>query len=252
MNSRVQVGAELKDLLAYFPGRGRLPLVWLLILPIVAAEVTRFLFGRVVRVAGTDQIPFYLSPVVEQSVLWLWLPAAFVCLLRINHSRRTSLRESGCILISSVFYGIVIGVPAVLATAVWAICHVGVSVLCLLQGLVGIAMLCASTFLVVFVLGLAAHYLGFFVPLLLLFVKTYVYFIPVVYSMDMLPEHWRIYTVVIPLAPEVTILRNAILNSVEHTPTSCWVGAAVHTTIGIAAGLWLWKRITEPAHSADG
>ena len=251
MNSSAQIGAELKHLLTYFPGRGRLPLVWLLVLPIANPVLYRVVFGDMLSAGTADRIPYYLVAAVGQAALWVYLPAAYIGLLRINHSRRTSLRESGCILLSSVFYGVLIGVPAVLVTAVWATCHVGVSVLCLLQGLIGIVMLCVSTLLIVSVLGLAAHHLGFFTPLFLLLVKTYVFVIPVAYTMDCVPERWRLFlTVVIPFAPELTILRNAILNSAGNTPSSCWVGAAIHTIIGIAVGFWLWKRITGPAHAA--
>ena len=246
MNTKDQLRAELHDLLAYFPGRGRASLAWLVVMPILAIVLFACVFGRVARIPS-DGIPYPVFTAAGQSALWIYLPAAFVCLIRVNHSQRSSLSETGRIIFSSLLYGFLIGVPAVLVAGAWALFHVGLSVASILHGLIGIVAVCASVSLIVGILGLAAHYLGFFVPLLLLLMKTYVYLVPIAYSMNVVPETWRtVQTLIVPLAPAITIMRNAIVNSTASTSGSCWGGALLHSVAGVAVLIWLWKRITGP------
>jgi len=220
MNPKEQIKVELSDLLAYFPGRHRLSLVWLIILPVATT-----------------------ASAIDQSALWVYLPAAFVCLLRVNHSRRSSLQESGCIIVSSVLYGFLIGAPAIAVTVVWALSHVGLSMLTLLQGILGIMAVCVSVFLLVTILGIAAYYLGLFVPLFLLLVIMYVYFVPVSYSIDLVPQRWQtFYALVFPLAPEITIVRDAMLNSAASTQGLCWAAAAFTLSSALRSWLGCGKR----------
>jgi lipopolysaccharide transport system permease protein len=246
MNVKQSMRAEIQDLLAYFPGRGRVALVWLVLIPIFAIVPSTYIFGNTSQFP-TDGIPYPIFAAVGRSVLWIYLPSVFVCLIRVTKSQRSSLRNTGLLVLSSVFYGVLIGLPAVVVTAIGSMFYLGISVTSIIQGVVGIIAVLMSVVLVVIMLGVAAHYLGFFSPLLLLLVKAHLYFLPIAYPLPDVPGTLRtVQTLVLPLAPAITIMRNAVLNSTVTTPVSCWVGAAVHVAGGFAVMVWLWRRISKP------
>ena len=170
MNARKEIAAQVRDLLAYFPGRGRLPLVWLMILPILAFFSSN-LFGHAASIPSSG-VPYFVYASGGAAILWLYSTTALVLLIRINHSERSSWSESATIIASSVAYGVIIGLPAVLVSIAWSIPYVGVSIFSVSTILFGIVESIGAILLLAITLGAVAHYAGFFIALFLFLAKT--------------------------------------------------------------------------------
>jgi len=246
MNAKEEIENQVRDLLAYFPGRGRLALIWLAILPLIGP----LLFYR--RVPSAGAMP-YLFAFPGISVLWFYVPTMLVLLFRINHSDRSSWLESAGIIASSVVYGIIIGLPCLIISIAWSACYVGMSFLSNLEILLGAIEVVGAMLLLATVLGAVAHYAGFFIALLLFLMRTaYVYFLPLAYSITAMPEKYRTIEAATPLAPAIVILRIGILNrhTSEIVPPLYWAVATIHAALGYALAFWVWRSVSDPSFAA--
>ncbi len=244
MNRASVVTDHLADLLAYYPGRGRLALVWLLLVPVGAAVIASHTLVQA-KLSSFDTLPYYVYLAAGQSVMWLYVPAVLACLLKSSYSRTTSVSRTAAIVLSSSLYGLAIGIPAVAVAALWSTHHVGLSPRAVATIPAGLLVTGASALLVVAGLGLLARRFNLLVPLLLLLAATYRTLMPVTYSLSVVPDDWRILAFAGPLVPETAILRNALLDRAGDTPSIFWVAALAHTAMGFVVSVWLWGRIAE-------
>jgi ABC-type polysaccharide/polyol phosphate export permease len=248
MNPQRDIADQVRDLLAYFPGRGRFALLWLIALPLLPALFFSHIESAPRTFAG--QVPFAVFASTGASLLGLYISTVLVLLLRINHSERSSWQESATIIASSVAYGIIIGLPALLISVVWSASYVGISFLSVLETLLGILGAIGAVVLLATVLGALAHYIGILIPLLLFLCRTpYLYLLPVTYSITVVPQKWRILEAATPLSPAIAILRAGALNlhTSEVVPLFYWVAAAIHAFLGYALAFWLWRSISNPS-----
>ena len=256
MNAQNAIADDVRDLLAYFPGRGRLPLLWLFALPVI--ELLYFFHSPAARLSGGG-IPYAVFSLPGLSVLWFYISTMLVLLVRINHSDRSSWLESASIIASSITYGVIISLPSFLISIAWAVSYVGTSVISFLSILFGTLEVVGAMLLLATALGAVAHYAGFLIALFLFLMKTtYVYLLPIAYSVTAVPEKWRILQAATPLAPAVVILRASILNYKlsEMASPLYWAAASVHAIIGYALAFWIWRtlsnRSTSPHQDAIG
>jgi len=249
MNAREEIGNQVRDLLDYFPGRGRLRILWLLVLPILSTLFySRFPWGH--NQSLTNGIPWYIFMAAGNSIYWLYYPAVLVLLLRINHSDRPSWHGTACIIASSVAYGIVVSLPALLVNITWSACYVGISFSSILQTLLGVLMAIGGVLLLATVVGALAHCTRFFIPLILFLLGMYAWFLPIAFSDKMVPQGWRMQWAAVPLVPATVILRNGILNRPFDTTTLNWVAGSIHAILGYVLIFWIWRRISNSASPA--
>ena len=94
MKRSALVSSHLADFLTYYPGRSRLTLVWLLLVPAGAVFIASEVLGRTGSLPS-DAMPHHVFSVAGQSVMWLYIPAVLACLLKINRARiRSALTHS--------------------------------------------------------------------------------------------------------------------------------------------------------------
>lgn len=251
MNKRDEIADEVRDLLAYFPGRGRLPLAWLIVLPLLGAVPFSLFFSRVPNVA---MIPYAVFASPGGSVLWMYAATMLVLLLRINHSDRSSWLESATIIASSAVYGMIVALPSLLISLVWSACYVGVSFSSLLETFLGVFETIGAMFLLAPLLGAIAHYAGFLIALFLFLMKTaYIYLLPIGYTITRVPEKWRMLEAASPLAPAIAILRTGILNGQNHEMVSpfYWVAATIHAALGFVLAFWIYRSFSDPSDGPD-
>ena len=245
MSTQNAIADEVRDLLAYFPGRGRLPLLWLFALPLI--ELLCFShFSPAAKLSG-GKISYAVFSLPGLSILWLYISTVLVLLVRINHSDRSSWLESASIIASSITYGIIISLPSFLISIAWAATHVGISILSFLYILLGTVEVLGAILLLATALGGVAHYAGFFIAFFLFLMKTaYVYLLPFTYSITAVPEKWRMLQAATPLAPAIVILRAGILNYQlpELASPLYWVAASVHAIIGYAVAFRIWRTLS--------
>jgi ABC-type polysaccharide/polyol phosphate export permease len=245
MNARDEIAAQVRDLLDYFPGRGRLPLVWLVLIPAFIIFSLVFLAGGPRIPAGS--IPYSVYTSGGASVLWIYFATVLVLLVRMNHSDRSSWRESATIIASSVAYGFIVGLPALLVSVGWSAYYVGISILSVSELLVGVFEILGAVLLLAIILGAVAHYAGPFIALFLFLAKTvYVYLLPVSYSITLVPAKWHLLQAATPLAPAIAVLRAGIMNNHagEMILPLYWCAAIIHAIAGYALAFWIWKRIS--------
>ena len=78
MNAQKEVTAQVRDLLTYFPGRGRLTLVWLVILPLISPLLfSSHYFGRIAP--SSTGIPYAVFVLAGLSAHWFYLPTMLFC-----------------------------------------------------------------------------------------------------------------------------------------------------------------------------
>jgi ABC-type polysaccharide/polyol phosphate export permease len=250
MNKRDEIASQVRDLLAYFPGRGWPPLAWLIVLPLLGALPFSPFFNRMPNGA----IPFALFLFAGRSVLWMYVATMLILLLRINHSDRSSWLESATIIASSALYGMIISLPSLLISLVLAASYVGVSFSSLLETFLGVFETIGAMFLLAAVLGAIAHYAGLLIALFLFLMKTaYVYLLPAGYSVTLVPEKWRMLEAAAPLAPAIVILRTGILNNQNHEMVSSlyWITATIHAALGFVLAFWICRGFSDHSDGPD-
>lgn len=240
-----EIKKQTKDLLAYYPGRGRIALVWLIVIPVLSFLVFTVWFGKIARVAS-DGIPAYMFYMAGHSFNWIYKLSLVVMLIRICHSERKLWRDTVQIMASSLSYALVVGLPCVLLAFVWIFCHVGTSAMALFQVLTGLACALGALLLLLICLGALGHRFGIIVPLLLFLTTLYTYFLPIAYPASIVPSRWQfIHTFAVPLSPTITLLRQGMLNQ-GVVSISFWLAALLHASVGYGLAVSIWKRNTEP------
>ncbi len=238
-----QIKDEVFDILAYFPGRQRFSFAWLFLLPLCMFVLPGHFVCASSAELPPDHVPYYLFASVGKSMLWIYFPSVMVCLLRINHWSTRSFSRLTYTVFASVLYGLVIGFPAVAVTAMWATLQVGISIQGLVQCIAGLVMLVICICSMVAVLGGIAYCSKLLIPGLLLLAHAYIMVLPLAYSIGAIPDRLRpLHMLAVPLASEITIARNAILNSTGNTHYMCWIGSVAHTVLGVAVIAWLLNR----------
>ena len=250
MNKREEIACQVRDLLAYFPGRGWQALAWLIVLPLLGALPYSHSFAH----APSNGIPYAVFAFAGSSVLWMYTATILVLLLRINHSDRSSWLESATIIASSAVYGMIIALPSLLVSLVWSATYVGVSVSSLLETLAGALAMVGAMFLLAIALGAIAHYAGSVIALLLFVTRTvYLFLLPIGYPITAIPEKWRMLEAVTPLAPALAILRSGILNGQTRDAVSSlyWIAAATHAALGFVLALWIYRGFSGHSDGPD-
>jgi ABC-type polysaccharide/polyol phosphate export permease len=252
MNRRAEIANQVRDLLAYFPGRGWLPLAWLIVLPL--ATVLLPLYQETHTRVPNGMIPYFVFSSCGRSVVWMYGATNLVLLLRINHSARSSWAESAKIIVSSAIYGMILALPSVLISLLLSVGYVGISVTSMAVTLFGFLVTIGAMFLLAIVLGAIAHYAGFLIALILFLMRgAYVYLLPIAYSITAVPEKWRLLQAATPLAPAIAILRTGILNNYPHEamPTIYWVAATIHAALGFGLAFWIFRGFSDHSTEPD-
>ena len=240
-----EIRRQTKDLLAYYPGRDRIALLWLIVIPVLSFLVFTMCFGKISRVTSGG-IPTYMFYMAGQSFNWIYKLSLVITLIRICHSERKRLLESVQIIGSSVSYSLVVGLPYVLLTFVWVLFHVGTSPIALFQVLVGLVCAVGALLLILVCLGSLGHRFGIVIPFLLFLTAVYPYLLPVFYPASAVLSRWQLnHAFAIPLSPTITILRKGMLNQ-GLASSSLWLAALLHALVGYGLAVWIWKKNTEP------
>ena len=235
---------QTKDLLAYYPGRDRIALLWLIVIPVLSFLVFTMWFGKIPRVTS-DGVPAYMFYMAGHSFNWIYQLSLVIMLIRICHSERKLWRDTAQIMASSLSYALVVGLPCVLLAFVWILCHVGSSAMALFQVLTGLACALGALLLLLICLGALGHRFGIIVPLLLFLTVLYTYFLPIAYPASIVPSRWQfVHTFAVPLSPTITLLRRGMLNQ-GLASGNFWMAALLHAVVGYALALLIWKRNTE-------
>ena len=237
---------QTEDLLAYYPGRGKLALGWLVMIPVVSFVVFHIFFGTNASVSG-DGIPAYMFYMAGNTFSWVYKTALVVMLIRVCHSNRTVWRESVAIMGSSAAYALMVGTPCSVLALIWLACCVGTSAVALMQVLAGLVLAFGALALLIVVAGFLAHRFGLVIPLLLFLTTLYVYLLPIVYPASIVPIRWQsMHTFGVPLSPSITIIRQGMLNQ-GLTAGSFWLAALFHAVLGYGLAFWILKRNIAPA-----
>ncbi len=241
-----EVKRQTKDLLSYYPGRGKVALLWLIALPILSFLVFVIWFGGPARVTS-DGVPTYMFYMFGRSFYWIYNLSLVIMLLRICHSSRKLWRDTVIIMASSLSYALIVGLPIVFFAFVWILCHAGTSAMALFQVLTGLTCTIGALLLLLICLAALAHRFGIIVPFLLFLTRVYIYALPTYYSVDYIPSQWLfLQTFALPLAPSIILLRDGMLNQ-GLASASFWLGALFHAVLGYGLAFWIWKRSSEPA-----
>jgi hypothetical protein len=237
-----QLGTQVRDLWAYYPGRHRAAILWLFLVPLLYIAYSTMVFLRFSR--GEADIPYPLYVLAGQTLCWIAELAVIVLVLRVAHSSRTSWRESFTIMWSSAFYAMLIVAPVI--PMVWALLvfYGAASFLGVLQVICGFVLFTGAYVVLVAVACVLAHRLGFFVPLLLLLAfHTFPILFGVIYSAHGVPDGWQyVLDFVVPAGPAIRIFR-AGLCGFPAIPLSWWAGAVLHAAIGYWLAIRLWQMI---------
>ena len=246
MNIRDQIQSEVADLLAYFPGRGRLPVLWLIALP--AAALMPWLFAARTQLysPGQTAVPFHVYLIAGRFAFLPLKAIGFVLLLRICHSPRSCWRDSLRIIASSIIYGAIITVPSVGITAIWIMAQCGITLVSAFQAGVGVILVAGTTMLLALGLGALAHHAGLAIPLLLWLAPSYIWLTPALYSQQILnwpePVLW-LFTHAVPMSSALQIMRAGVTSSSTPLPGSHWVFGLLYGIIGFTLVFWQLRKL---------
>jgi hypothetical protein len=245
-----EIKRQTEDLLTYYPGRGRISLLWLVIIPILSFLAITMRFGMFLSVwphwhfhIPNHGIPQYMYYIAAHSFDWIYTLSLVIMLIRICHSERKLWRDTVQIMASSLLYALVLGLPCVLFAFIWIFFHVGTSVIALFQILVGLICAIGSLILLLVCLGSLGHRFGIVIPFLI-FLTTV---LPIGdYPPNIVPLGWRYFqTFVVPLSSTITIIFSGMLNG-GLASSIFWIAAFLHAAIGYTLAFVIWKKSTEP------
>jgi hypothetical protein len=262
MNPKQEIADQVRDLIAYFPGRGRYSFVWLFFLPFASTLFFTQFFGDggspVIRTLANippGSLPFTIFCSSGTTTVGLYTVTILILLLRIAHSDRSSWMETASIVASSTIYGLIVSLPSLLVDFAFSARYAGISILSIFQTGGGLIATIGAFFLLMGVAGALAHYTGFFIPLFLFIARSvYPYFLPAAYAIKAMPEPWRLIDAAFPLSPAIVILRTGFLNHFTSESVSLlyWIAAGIHAALGFALAYWFWKSISKPSSPVPG
>jgi hypothetical protein len=258
-----EIKRQTKDLLAYYPGRGKISLLWLVVLPIfwfLVMVITAQLvesgkwpgmidFPSLLSRELTLKAAPFIAPIpymISQILNWIYILPIMIMLIRICHSQRKIWSDTVQIMISSLLYALIVIFPGILLSAllafIWTIYYAGSSAITLffLQTFAWLICVLGSLLLLLICLGYLSHRFGVIIPFLM-FIATvyykYLIIIPVLAGV--------LRTVALPLSPTITILRHGMLNW-GIVSGNFWIIAFLHATIGYTLAYLVWKKNTGP------
>lgn len=232
---------HLRILLAFYPGCHKLSFLWLLGVPILyyfgPSILLKSIFSNLASPLGElNPYPFFAA---VSSVLYLiYILSVSLSLLRMNRKEVDTFPQYVSITCSSIVYAFVIGLPIILEIYIFLGFTIGLPFLSLVQSLVGLLLFSGALLLIINVLSLIAYQVKILIPLLLLTAWGYLSFLPLGYSLKLLPEKWQIFQILCPLASAIVITLGGSATSI---PPVLWLTGLLQALIGFGLFYWLWK-----------
>jgi hypothetical protein len=246
-----EIKRQTEDLLAYYPGRGRISLLWLVATPIFWFLGLNIWFGPASNrgfLIQSRHIAENMPYIFGHSFNWIYMLSLVIMLIRICHSERKLLRDTVQIMVSSLLYALVVGLPYVLLVYICILCYVGTSAIAFFQVFAGMICALGSLLLLLLCLGYMAHRFSIVIPFLIFLATVfYTYLLPIDYlARGSLQQHLILTKVsyAVPLFPTDIILREGLFN-LGLASGSVWIAAFLHATIGYALAFLIWKKSTE-------
>lgn len=224
--------------------------VWVVLRPLVPLVVRVFVFGALLMVGGTTNVPYFLFVSVGTAA-WELFGSSLMWATR-------SLQMNGSILSRLYVPRLILPIASMVPGVVYFAIHLAVIVGALIYyrvqhgvwyidttwlvvapvALLLILLFSLSIGLWTSVLGAGARDVRFGLGYVLEF---WIYLTPVVYPVSVVPNHaqWALY--LNPIAVYIVAFRGAILGS-EGPPVLAWVTAIATTAVMLSAGLTFFYR----------
>jgi len=238
---------QTNDLLAYFPGKGKRGVVWLVLLPILATLGQVALYAWIVKPRWNER--GYLEPDFLLLSIWrlstcpillMFVLSMFVSQLRIYSSRDKSLYGTACIVASSTLHALIISIPFIslieclLLAGLLGVLPVsgGTSVLAIFTLMAVTFLSLGAVLLVVSIAAWIVHRRRILVPGMLVAVWFYKDMVPINSPGSTLGPQWgNLAAFLLPLYPEAVLMEDCVV----HWPPDRWImwcAALIHAALG--------------------